>query len=87
MVSKETIQVWIKTVKSFTEWQLFHIQNGKKIGMDYTFCFSLSSGREEFLGIGKIHQGKALGSVAKYLPLLLTRNIQLNKLIKQLHNK
>ena len=37
--------------------------------MEYTFCFSLSSGREEFLGIGKIRQGKVLGSVAKYLPL------------------
>ena len=43
--------------------------NGKKIGMEYTFCFSLSSGREEFLGIGKMHQGKVLGSMAKYLPL------------------
>ena len=37
--------------------------------MEYTFCFSQSSGREEFLGIGKIRQGKVLGSVAKYLPL------------------
>ena len=41
----------------------------QKIGMEYTFCFSLSSGREEFLGIGKMHQGKVLGSMAKYLPL------------------
>ena len=37
-----------------------YVQNGSKIGMEYTFCFSLSSGREEFLGIGKMHQGKFL---------------------------
>ena len=37
--------------------------------MGYTLYFSLSSGREEFLGTGKMHQGKVLGSVAKYLPL------------------
>ena len=48
-----------------------NVQNGKKWVMEYTFYFSQSSGREEFLGIGKIHQGKVLGSVAKYLPLAL----------------
>ena len=37
--------------------------------MEYTLCIPLSSGRVEFLGIGKIHQGKVLGFVAKYLPL------------------
>ena len=37
--------------------------------MENSFCFSLSSGREKFLGIYKMHQGKVLGPVAKYLPL------------------
>ena len=60
----------IKTVKPTQEWQLFYVQNGKKWVMEYTFYFSQSSGREEFLGIGKIHQGKVIGSVAKYLPLI-----------------
>ena len=49
----------IKTVGPSLELQIFYVQHGKKRVMEYTFCFSLSSGREEFLGIGKMHQGKS----------------------------
>ena len=47
--------------------------------MEYTFCFSLFSGREEFLGSCKMHQGKVLGSLAKYLPLAKLEEICLIK--------